>query len=166
MAGRAYRKSLFALTLDPDNQHFAASLAEGVLRRIVAHEVHHCLRMAGTGYGRTLGEALVSEGLAGRFVGQLFGNSPEPWERAVDDGTLFANRPDAATLASTSYNHAAWFFGTGGERPRWLGYTLGYQIVGKWLDQTSELDGSTWVNVPADAVLACTWPEVHRPISG
>jgi hypothetical protein len=156
MVGHAYRKSLFALTLDPDNQHFASNLAVGMARRIV----HHCLRMAGPGYGRTLGEALVSEGLAGRFVGQLFGNAPEPWERAVDDDTLFANRPDAATLASTSYNHAAWFFGTGGERPRWLGYTLGYQIVGKWLDQTSEVDGFTWANVPADVILASPWPEL------
>jgi hypothetical protein len=47
IGGHTYRKSLFALTLDPDNQHFAASLAEGALRRMVAHEVHHCLRMAG-----------------------------------------------------------------------------------------------------------------------
>jgi hypothetical protein len=164
MVGHAYRKSLFSLTLDPDNQHFPASLAEGVLRRIVAHEVHHCLRMAGPGYGRTLGQALVSEGLAGRFVAQLFGNAPEPWERAVDDDTLFANRPDAATLASTTYNHAAWFFGTGGERPRWLGYTLGYKIVSKWLDQTPEVDGITWANVPADTVLAATWPEVTTQI--
>jgi hypothetical protein len=165
MVGRAYRKSLFALTLDPDNQHFAASLGEGALRRMVAHEVHHCLRMAGPGYGRALGEALVSEGLAGRFVGRLFGNAPEPWERAVDHNILRANRPDAASLASTSYNHAAWFFGTGGERPRWLGYTLGYEIVGKWLDQAPEVDGLAWANVPADTVLAVMWPEVNRTIS-
>jgi hypothetical protein len=103
IGGHTYRKSLFALTLDPDNQHFAASLAEGALRRMVAHEVHHCLRMAGPGYGRTLGEALVSEGLAGRFVARLFGNAPEPWERAVDENILSTNRPDAASLASTSF---------------------------------------------------------------
>jgi uncharacterized protein YjaZ len=88
-----------------------------------------------------------------------------PWERAVDENILFANRPDAASLASTSFNHAAWFFGAGGERPRWLGYTLGYEIVGRWIDQTPEVNGFTWTNVPADTVLAAMWPEVSRPVS-
>ena len=50
-AGMAYRASLFSLTVDPDNPHFAPSLAEGDLHRTVAHEAHHCLRMAGPGYG-------------------------------------------------------------------------------------------------------------------
>uniref|UniRef100_UPI000B02FDB5 DUF2268 domain-containing putative Zn-dependent protease n=1 Tax=Methylobacterium sp. CCH5-D2 TaxID=1768765 RepID=UPI000B02FDB5 len=70
--GRALRESLFSLTIDPDNPNFARSLRDGDLHRTVAHEAHHCMRMAGPGYGWTLGEALVSEGLAGRFVNRLF----------------------------------------------------------------------------------------------
>ena len=154
MVGQAYRKGLFALTLDPDNPHFSASLDEGALRRQVTHEAHHCLRMGGPGYGLTLGEALVSEGLAGQFTRRLFGSRPEPWERAVSEDVLLAHRPDAAELTAPNYNHGAWFFGTGGHRPRWLGYTLGYQIVGKWLTDAGEVDGDTWVSVPADVVLA------------
>ena len=65
LVGHAWRMSLFVLTVDPDNQRFEASLSDGTLRHQVAHEVHHCRRMAGPGYGRTLGETLVSEGLAG-----------------------------------------------------------------------------------------------------
>jgi len=153
MVGHAYRKRLFALTLDPANAGFAAAVMDGALRRQVAHEVHHCLRMGAVGYGRTLGEALVSEGLAGQFTRRLFGNPPEPWERAVDDAALRAHGPDAAALAATGYDHAAWFFGTG-ELPRWLGYTLGYAMAGKWLDRMGEVDGTTWVGVPAGAVLS------------
>lgn len=165
MVGHAYRKGLFALTLDPDNPHFAASLEQGALRRQVAHEVHHCLCMAGPGYGRTLGEALVSEGLAGQFTGRLFGNPPEPWERAVDEDVLRAHLPNATALAASDYNHHAWFFGTGGYRPRWLGYMLGYCIVGKWLADAGVVDGDTWVNVPADAVLAASdVPGPGRPV--
>lgn len=156
MVGHAYRKGLFALTLDPDNPHFAASLDEGALRRQVTHEAHHCLRMAGPGYGRTLGEALVSEGLAGQFTGRLFGSPPEPWERGVDEAVLRAYLPDAAALTASGYDHNAWFFGAGGHRPRWLGYTLGYRIVGKWLADVGSVDGDTWVNVPAEAVLAAS----------
>lgn len=153
MVAHAYRKGLFALTLDPDNPRFAAGLRDGTLRRQVAHEVHHCLRMAGPGYGRTLGEALVSEGLAGRFTGWLFGSPAEPWERAVDLDVLRAHVPNAAMLQAADDDHAGWFFGAGGRRPRGLGYTLGYQIVGDWLATAGEVGGDVWVNVPADTVL-------------
>jgi uncharacterized protein YjaZ len=153
MTGTTYRKGLMALTLDPDNPHFTESLANGALRRTAAHEVHHCLRMAGRGYGHTLGEALVSEGLAGHFIRRLFGNPPEPWECAVDDDVLHVQLPDAETLGAKWYNHAEWFFGAGGRRPRWLGYTLGYRVVGDWLAATPDADGDTLVSVPAETVL-------------
>lgn len=153
LVGHAYRRSLFALTVDPDNPHFAAGLTDGTLQRQVTHEAHHCLRMGGVGYGRTLGEALVSEGLAGQFTRRLFGNAPEPWERAVDDAVLRAHVPDAAALGAAGYDHSAWFFGTGA-LPRWLGYTLGYAMVGSWLGRVGDVNGSTWVNVRADTVLS------------
>ena len=155
MVGHAYRKGLFALTVDPANPYFEASL-EGALRRQVTHEVHHCLRMAGPGYGRTLGAALVSEGLAGQFTRRLFGNAPEPWERAVEEDEMQGQLPDVTALTRASYDHDAWFFGAGGARPRWLGYTLGYRLVGTWLEKAGAIDGETWVNVDADTVLAAS----------
>lgn len=152
--GRAYRSSLFALTLDPDNPNFERSLKEGNLHRTVAHEAHHCLRMAGPGYGWTLGEALVSEGLAGHFVSHLFGTPPEPWECAVDDEAIKAHLPDATALAANGHDHFAWFFGAGGRYPRWLGYTLGYRIVGDWLKARPVVGAAAWANVAASEVLA------------
>src|ERR1700744_1536399 len=41
MVGHSYRRSLFALSVDPDNPNFARSLFNGTLRLQVAHEVHH-----------------------------------------------------------------------------------------------------------------------------
>jgi hypothetical protein len=154
MVGHAYRHSLFSLTVDPDNSHFEPSLRDGTLRRQVAHEVHHCLRHAGPGYGRTLGEAMVSEGLAGHFATRLFNSPPEPWERAVDDIEAWRLFPDRDALASSTYDHNAWFFGVGGRYPRWLGYTLGYMLAGRWLRSVPEADGQTMVNVPAAKVLS------------
>lgn len=49
MVGHTYRRSLFSLTVDPDNLNFATSLVEGNVRRQVAHEVHHCLRHTSPG---------------------------------------------------------------------------------------------------------------------
>ena len=114
------------------------------------------MRMAGPGYGWTLGEALVSEGLAGRFTSWLFNSPPEPWEQAVGEDILRTHAPDAAMLqaAHNDHAHAAWFFGVGERLPRWFGYTLGYRIADEWLTAAGEGDGDTWVNVPADGVLA------------
>ncbi|KTS06440.1 hypothetical protein SB2_22010 [Methylobacterium radiotolerans] len=151
--GQAIHGRLFSLTIDPDNPNFAHALRDGDLRRTVAHEAHHCMRMAGPGYGWTLGEALVSEGLAGQFVSRLFNSPPEPWECAVTDEVLAANLPDNATLVGNEHDHRAWFFGFGGRYPRWLGYTLGYRIVGDWLKTVGDLSGDAWVNVLAHEVI-------------
>ncbi|MCA1444576.1 hypothetical protein I6F07_31215 [Ensifer sp. IC4062] len=161
MVGFAYRSSLFSLTIDLDNPNLTRCLSDGTLVRQLVHEAHHCLRMAGPGYGRSLGEALVSEGLAGQFVRELIGNPPEPWECAVDDEALCRNLPVEAALSSTDYDHAAWFFGTGGKRPRWLGYTLGYKLVGHWLRKASPITPATWINVPASVVLAAGLKEIN-----
>lgn len=109
LVGRAYRSTMFSMTFDPDNPNFAASLKHGAVHRHVIHEVHHCLRMAGPGYGWTLGEALVSEGLAGQFVRQLLGSEPEPWERAFSLEALRAEPVDLSALGATYYDHNAWF---------------------------------------------------------
>lgn len=74
----------------------------------------------------------------------------------MGDDALRTHRPDAAALTDPGYDHNAWFFGTGGHRPRWLGYTLGYQLVGQWLAGAGAIDAETWVNVPTDTVLTAS----------
>jgi hypothetical protein len=154
MSGTAWGKYLFDLGIDPGNPNLETSLKDGALRRLVAHEAHHCMRNVAIGYGATLGEALVSEGLAGRFVERIFGTAPEPWENAMDEASLRAHLPDNALLASSDYNHATWFYGQDARVPRWIGYTLGYRIAGDWLATVPAPDAATWAGVRADAVLA------------
>ncbi|WP_406721174.1 DUF2268 domain-containing putative Zn-dependent protease [Thioclava litoralis] len=50
----------------------------GDLLRVLLHEYHHVLRGDGPGYGRSLEEALVSEGLAQLFVHQVLDVLPAP----------------------------------------------------------------------------------------
>jgi hypothetical protein len=153
MVGYAYSATHFSLSFDPANPRFAPSLGDGTLRRQVAHEVHHCLRYAGPGYGKSLGEALVSEGLAGQFVNRLYGTPPEPWECAVEPREAWRFLPDDKTLALPMYDHKAWFFGSG-PYPRWLGYTLGYLLAGRWRAVNPEASGERLVNVAAAEVIA------------
>lgn len=130
--GYAPTGTMMHLTFDPSNRNLLHCLGE-TLERTVAHEFHHVCRWRGPGYGRTLGEALVSEGLAGQFAAQLYGEQPEPWEDALSDEDL----ADLAVIAHarwtmTDYDHTQWFFGREGY-PRWAGYTLGYRLVGNFL---------------------------------
>lgn len=154
MLGIAHRKSLLSLTLDPDNPKLSTHLADDTCARQVVHEVHHCLRMAGPGYGRSLGEALVGEGLAGQFVRALYGNDPEPWEDAVDQETMRRFFPDNRQLISSDHLHAEWFFGANGTYPRWLGYSLGYAIAGAWVRAVGPQEQLDRFNVPAEVVLS------------
>ncbi len=132
--GHAPRGDLIYLTVDTGNPNLEDNLGEP-LERVVAHELHHVMRWKGPGYGATLGEVLVSEGLAGHFVRQLYRSEPEPWECAVPtDGLTDIAELAAANWASLRYDHAEWFFGRG-ELPRWAGYTLGYALVDAFLEK-------------------------------
>lgn len=143
---------IIMLTLDPDNPHLAANLGE-LLERVIAHELHHALRFEEAGYGRTLGEAIVTEGLAGRFAQELYGHDGEIWERAVsrDELTAFAEQA-RRRFDDEDYDHFAWFFGTG-DLPRWLGYTLGREIVGHYLSMQEGARPSSLAGEPANAFL-------------
>lgn len=152
IGGYAYSKTLFSLSLDPANPQLAQTLSNGALMRTILHEVHHCLRMGGPGYGWTLGEALVSEGLAGQFVSWLLDSPPERWERACELHWLRDNPVTLAGLNSRHYDHAAWFFGNG-PYPRWYGYTLGYQLVAAWQNQFRVVSPEKWISVTAAEVI-------------
>ncbi|PRY92650.1 putative Zn-dependent protease DUF2268 [Hasllibacter halocynthiae] len=135
------------LSFDMRSPNLEAHLGEA-LERTVAHEVHHALRWAGPGYGTRLGAALATEGLAGRFVGQLYGSPPEPWEARVPPGGLgpWRARADAA-FEDAGYDHPAWFFGTG-EPPHWIGYALGYDMVGRHLERHPEATALSLADAP------------------
>ena len=149
--GHSFYPGAIFLTLDPENPALADNLGEP-LARMIAHELHHALRWDAIGYGTTLGEALVSEGLAGHFVAQLFASRPELWECALDEATLATMATEAqGALEAPRYNHNAWFFGAG-RYPRWAGYALGYAVVGAWLAAEPGRTAAGAIDVPATEI--------------
>lgn len=121
----------------------------------VAHELDHASRIrTGPGYGHTLGEALVSEGLADHFEYEAFPKTPsQPWDHALTRAQEEAVWQKARSILETpyGYDHTAWFFG-GGNVPHWAGYSLGYDVVGAYL--THNHSASEAVDVGADDILA------------
>lgn len=151
--GYAPERGVVYVTVDPENPSLRANEARS-LERMLAHELHHCARWDGSGYGETLGGALVSEGLAGHFAQEAFGGDPEPWER-LPVSTLRPYLARAqAEWQSADYDHAAWFFGSA-DLPEWLGYSLGYQLVGQYLATRSNARASTLVHADAEDFRAC-----------
>jgi hypothetical protein len=161
IGGSCYRQSCMAVTLDPDNPNFAAGLESGYFARTLAHELHHCLRYGGPGYGRTLGEALVSEGLADHFDCQAHGGDGQPWNHALtpQQWRPLLQRAEAA-LSDPLYDHDAWFFGAGGAEvlPRWAGYTIAYHLVAAYLDAHPDARPSQLVHTEAAGIIREGWP--------
>jgi hypothetical protein len=140
--------------IDPRRAHLRDAL-ETWIPASVAHELDHSSRIrTGPGYGYTLGEAIVSEGLADRFVYQAFPRTPtQPWDHALTTAQAHRYWLEARSqLASPDSQHAVWFFGRG-SIPRWTGYTLGYAVVGSYLRQ-QDLRAARAVGVSAASILA------------
>lgn len=134
------------ITLTPDNPHFMNGWRTE-LAATLAHELHHVRRWRGPGYGTTLLEALVSEGLAQHYEAGERGGLP-PYASIPADLDGLWHRAEAE-LDSTDYGHPAWFFGSeAGGLPRWAGYALGYELVRRFLVRRGG-DAVTWADAPA-----------------
>lgn len=120
------------ITLDPANPNFDAVYRQEI-PWTVAHELHHAKRQQGPGYGQTLLEAIVSEGLAQHYEASWRGEAP-PYARGTNLDPLWVR---AQTDLSGPYDHRAWFFGDAArDLPRWGGYALGYELVRRHMNRT------------------------------
>jgi uncharacterized protein YjaZ len=118
------------VSLNPNYQHF---LIEDLVLTII-HEAHHCMRWRGPGYGETLGEAIVSEGLASLFEQERSGRPP-----IYNRVNIKASEIKTANklLNSNAFNHSEWFFGSK-DTQRWFGYTYGYQLCKAYSEKTGK----------------------------
>jgi uncharacterized protein YjaZ len=142
------------LPLDIENPDLLVNF-ETVFQGFFAHELHHCARRAVPGFADTLGQALVSEGLACCFEAELPGGRVPIYATQVSGHRLQAMR----TMASTELNAplqgwGAWFFGESEpDIPLHAGYSLGYALVSKWLMQHGQTAAEAYAQ-PAPQFLA------------
>ena len=139
------------LFIDPKYPDYAGLLSERLVP-LLAHEMHHARRWRGPGYGSTLFEALISEGLADRFAAEFLGIAAGPWTNALSEDQATHFLALAASQAdSRSSDHARWFFGSEPALPRWTGYPLGYRPVAKYQAAHPGVTASALVDEPADS---------------
>ncbi len=137
------------LFFDLENKNLNAHLDAKFISNL-GHEIHHCFRYQGVGYGETLKEAIVSEGLACHFETELRNGCIPFYAKAVNQesiDTLYSKMLNEAT--DLNYDHNAWFYGSEAESiPRYAGYALGYFIVSNYIEKTGVPASQLW-NVPA-----------------
>lgn len=137
------------LYIDPAYSGLDTVLARR-LAQTVAHEAHHAVRQRGPGYGRTLLEAMVTEGLADRFAAELLQLPANPWNNAfpvAQTGEFFDRaRPE---LDSRSYDYRRWFGAGGQGLPPSTAYTLGFRLVSAYIERNPGQNATTLVYAPA-----------------
>ena len=96
----------------------------------VYHEMNHIARWRTVGYGKTLLEAIVTEGLASAFEKDQWKKFTAPWTRSnkAEISNFLKIMKNRDKKKDSEYNHAEWFFGKG-KLPRWIGYKLGAHII-------------------------------------
>jgi hypothetical protein len=151
LQARATRAARLSLVFDPFNDNYHRALQSGALQRQIIRAAHLSMRLAGPGYGFTLGGAMVSEGLAGQFVRLVTGAPPEPWDKAVPD--LSPYWPGQRELMNPRYDHGLWFDGRG-DKPLWLGQSMGFKLAENWLTSGAEITPERMIDIPAPKVLA------------
>ncbi|MDP3993050.1 MAG: DUF2268 domain-containing putative Zn-dependent protease [bacterium] len=132
------------LAVDASHPKFKSFVIPNVYRTLL-HELHHTARWRGPGYGETLLDSLVTEGLADHFELELTHNTPQPWDTAlsVKEKQSLLGRAKKE-LHSKQYSHEDWFYGSKKRNiPRWTGYTLGFDIVGEYLKKNPDEKPST-----------------------
>lgn len=115
----------------------------------IAHEVHHAMRRRAVGYGSTLLQAAVSEGLADHFSLEVSGATSRPWALALTPAELVTWIPEVESRSAGGYDHAEWFFGTNPGIPLWTGYAVGFELVRAYLEEDPGRRASALVGEPA-----------------
>jgi uncharacterized protein YjaZ len=134
LVGYALGPDVAHITIDPDSPALGRNF-DIEFTATLGHELHHCLRMRGPGYGRTLREALISEGMACHFETELRGGGVPFYCSGLDEKALGLLLSQATPeLDCAVYDHAGWYFGAARKGlPRHAGYCLGYHVVDRYV---------------------------------
>lgn len=134
--GYAPTKDWLQLSIDLTGKtHKVNNLIQKRLPATIYHEMNHLKRWSTVGYGHTLLEEIISEGLACSFEHKMWQTDQVPFYLEDEKNILKMLVLVKKQLAKKDqrFSHADWFFGTNPKIPKWLGYKLGFYIVEKAL---------------------------------
>ncbi|WP_230657299.1 DUF2268 domain-containing putative Zn-dependent protease [Psychrobacter sp. I-STPA10] len=135
MGGYTPTEHEIQLWLPEDNDYLMANFQQ-LFTATLAHELHHCFRHGSVGYGKTLLEALITEGLACHFESMVVNKTPIYVDHLDNKDRQSWLEKSRQLWHSTDYSHADWFFGNDKKGiPKWVGYDLGFALVNQYLQK-------------------------------
>ena len=150
IGGFAESGSRVLLFVDPGRADLGA-LLEREIMPMLAHELHHVKRMRSVGYGSTLVQAAITEGLADHFSIEISGIAPPLWSVALVGAELETWTERLLSESDADYDHSRWFFGVGSTVPRWTGYAVGFGLVDSYLMANGTRRPSDLFDEPAES---------------
>lgn len=121
IGGYSPAQNIVYVSIDPTHD-----IKEQDLYMTMLHELHHAARWRSPGYGSTLREALLSEGLATLFEEEVTGATPIYAKVAIAQKQINAAKKE---LDNSHYNHRMWFISGNETIPHWFGYSYGYKLA-------------------------------------
>lgn len=126
VGGYTPNRFLLYLYLDP-----VVDIDEEEIFNTLCHELNHAKRYEGPGYGQTLLDSMIFEGLATAFEEEVSGQKAfMPSQLLARSETMELVKKMKPHFDDTDFEHFRWFiFDKRGELPRWTGYEIGYYLV-------------------------------------
>lgn len=125
-------------------------------RNALVHELNHSHSILnGPGYGRTLVEAMISEGLAEAFTLQMYPKAELLSESVLtpeQERSLWQTARPLLHERETLESHGRWFFGKD-DLPNATGYALGLSLVQSYLKHHPDQKASDLTLMPAKKIL-------------
>jgi len=126
------------------------------LLRDLAHEVNHSVRiLGGTGFGATLLQQTISEGIATAFDQAAFPGTPDPFAQAITPAQECALWEKVKPQLGATNLYNLWMFGGPGV-PHWTAFTIGYHIVNDYRDHHRNVSWAQLTAASATAILAAS----------
>ena len=153
--GYAVSGDWFQIYIDPTrSEEELGRIINTEIPLTVYHELNHVARWNSVGYGSTLPEAMVTEGLASFFAAENWKKASSPWSKyskAEIAGLIkiFQNRDKKS---DNTYDHASWFYGAG-SLPKWAGYKLGYYVIGLVRANNSTVGWKKLITLNAEEII-------------
>jgi hypothetical protein len=123
------------------------------LPRDAAHEVNHSVRiLGGTGFGTTLLQQMISEGIATAFDQVVFPGPPDPWDQAITPAQECVSWKKAEPQLGGTGLYDLWMFGGPGV-PLWTAFTIGYHVVNDYRNHHPDVSWATLTSTSAATIL-------------
>ncbi len=152
IGGLTLNLNCIIISVDPKHKNLAKNYSRALLDSLT-HELHHVVRWKTVGYGETLLEAMISEGLADHFANEIIGTKePHLWNNALNKKQIKDFLKKATKeFNNKKYDYYSWFFGSKEKQiPKWTAYSLGYYLVGEYIKKHPEVTASILYKTKAE----------------